>query len=101
MSRTQQELIKTLRFRADMGQCWLATDISLGAALIVPTLTARYELLRVFRRSTIQTALTAGLITLGRPWESEQMPPFVGHGREPFCNFTHGLRIGLPEGDDQ
>lgn len=102
MTRTQQELIKALRFREGMGQCWLATDASLGGgALIVPTLLKRHELLRVFRRTTIQAALTAGLITLSRPWESEPMPDFVGHGRAPWCHFTHGLRIGLPKGDDQ
>ena len=98
MTRTQKDLIKTLRFRSGMGQCWLTSD-AVEAALIVPTLTDRFELLRVFRRPTIQTALTAGLITLTQ--DAEEMPEFVGHGREPFCHFTSGLRIGLPEGDDQ
>lgn len=100
MSSAQKDLITILRFRSGMGQCWLASD-PVNAALIVPTLTSRLELIRVFRKTTIQTALTAGLITLGRPWEAEPMPEFVGHGREPFCHFTQGLRIGLPEGEDQ
>ena len=58
--------------------CWLIRTHD-NCALIVPSLTARMEYLRTFKRATVDEAEVLGLIVLGG--RMEDVPPFTGAPR--------------------
>jgi len=74
--RPVRNLTRLIAFRQGMhSPCWLVRTHD-NCALIVPSLTARMEYLRTFKRATVDEAEVMGLIVLGG--KLEDVPPFTG-----------------------
>jgi hypothetical protein len=60
------ELVRLVRFRADMHHpCYLLNRGMYLNGIVVPTLYGGTEFAQAYRRATVQTALSAGLLVLG------------------------------------